>query len=327
VSHLIDRFGRKITYLRLSITDRCDLRCLYCMAEEMEFVPRAQILTLEEIYAIASVFVELGGEKIRVTGGEPLVRRGALELIERLGRLPLKELTLTTNGMRLAECAQRLKEAGVKRVNISLDSLRPERFKRLTRFGELDRVLLGIETARQVFKKVKLNTVVMKGYNHDEVVDLVRFAVAKGLDISFIEEMPLGVIDEHDRQAVYYSSAQVRADLEREFELIATTECTGGPARYFKIAGAETRVGFISPLSHNFCGDCNRVRLTAEGRLLLCLGHEHSVDLKQVLRRYPGDEEKLRQAIVSAMAIKPERHYFNLAERPVIFRHMNATGG
>jgi cyclic pyranopterin phosphate synthase len=327
VSHLIDRFGRKITYLRLSITDRCDLRCLYCMAEEMEFVPRAQILTLEEIYAIASVFVELGGEKIRVTGGEPLVRRGALELIERLGRLPLKELTLTTNGMRLAECAQRLKEAGVKRVNISLDSLRPERFKRITRFGELDRVLLGIETARQVFKKVKLNTVVMKGYNHDEVVDLVRFAVAKGLDISFIEEMPLGVIDEHDRQAVYYPSAQVRADLEREFELIATTERTGGPARYFKIAGTETRVGFISPLSHNFCGDCNRVRLTVEGRLLLCLGHEHSVDLKQVLRRYPGDEEKLRQAIVSAMAIKPERHYFNLAERPVIFRHMNATGG
>jgi cyclic pyranopterin phosphate synthase len=327
VSHLIDRFGRKITYLRLSITDRCDLRCLYCMAEEMEFVPRAQILTLEEIYAIASVFVELGGEKIRVTGGEPLVRRGALELIERLGRLPLKELTLTTNGMRLAECAQRLKEAGVKRVNISLDSLRPERFKRITRFGELDRVLLGIETARQVFKKVKLNTVVMKGYNHDEVVDLVRFAVTKGLDISFIEEMPLGVIDEHDRQAVYYPSAQVRADLEREFELIATTERTGGPARYFKIAGTETRVGFISPLSHNFCGDCNRVRLTVEGRLLLCLGHEHSVDLKQVLRRYPGDEEKLRQAIVSAMAIKPERHYFNLAERPVIFRHMNATGG
>lgn len=327
MSHLIDRFGRKITYLRLSITDRCDLRCLYCMAEEMEFVPRAQILTLEEIYAIASVFVELGGEKIRVTGGEPLVRRGALELIERLGRLPLKELTLTTNGMRLAECAQRLKEAGVKRVNISLDSLRPERFKRITRFGELDRVLLGIETARQVFKKVKLNTVVMKGYNHDEVVDLVRFAVAKGLDISFIEEMPLGVIDEHDRQAVYYPSAQVRADLEREFELIATTERTGGPARYFKIAGTETRVGFISPLSHNFCGDCNRVRLTVEGRLLLCLGHEHSVDLKQVLRRYPGDEEKLRQAIVSAMAIKPERHYFNLAERPVIFRHMNATGG
>jgi cyclic pyranopterin phosphate synthase len=327
VSHLIDRFGRKITYLRLSITDRCDLRCLYCMAEEMEFVPRAQILTLEEIYAIASVFVELGGEKIRVTGGEPLVRRGALELIERLGRLPLKELTLTTNGMRLAECAQRLKEAGVKRVNISLDSLRPERFKRITRFGELDRVLLGIETARQVFKKVKLNTVVMKGYNHDEVVDLVRFAVTKGLDISFIEEMPLGVIDEHDRQAVYYPSAQVRADLEREFELIATTERTGGPARYFKIAGTETRVGFISPLSHNFCGDCNRVRLTVEGRLLLCLGHEHSVDLKQVLRLYPGDEEKLRQAIVSAMAIKPERHYFNLAERPVIFRHMNATGG
>ncbi len=327
MSCLIDRFGRKIIYLRLSITDRCDLRCLYCMAEEMEFVPRAQILTLEEIYAIASAFVELGVEKIRVTGGEPLVRRGALELIEQLGRLPLKELVLTTNGMRLAECVKRLKDAGVKRVNISLDSLRPERFRRITRFGELDRVLLGIEAARQAFTRVKLNTVVMKGYNHDEVIDLVRFAVAKGLDISFIEEMPLGMIYEHDRQAVYYSSDQVRSDLEREFELIATTQRTGGPARYFKIAGTDTRVGFISPLSHNFCGDCNRVRLTAEGRLLLCLGNEHSVDLKQVLRRYPGDREKLCQAIVSAMAIKPERHHFDLVERPVIFRHMNATGG
>ncbi len=328
MTQLIDRFNRRITYLRISITDRCDLRCLYCMAEEMRFLPRAQVLTLEEIYTIASAFVELGVEKIRITGGEPLVRRGALDLIERIGRLPLKELTLTTNGMRLAECAERLVSAGVRRINVSLDSLKPERFRRITRFGELDRVLLGIAAARRAgFAKVKLNSVVMKGYNHDEVVDLVRFAVDQGLDISFIEEMPLGVIEEHDRAAVYYSSEQVRADLEQAFELLPTPERTGGPARYFKVVGTETRVGFISPHSHNFCADCNRVRLTAEGRLLLCLGNEHSVDLKRVLRGYPGDEAKLRQAIVSAMAIKPERHHFNLNERPIILRHMNATGG
>ncbi len=328
MTQLIDRFGRRISYLRISITDRCDLRCLYCMAEEMVFLPRAQILTLEEIYTLAAAFVELGVEKIRITGGEPLVRRGALDLIERIGRLPLKELVLTTNGMRLAECAERLAAGGVKRVNISLDSLKPERFRRLTRVGELNCVLAGIEAARRAgFAKIKLNCVVMKGYNHDEVIDLVRFAVAKGLDISFIEEMPLGVIKEHDRVAVFYSSDQVRADLEQEFQLLPTAERTGGPARYFKVVGSDSRVGFISPHSHNFCADCNRVRLTVEGRLLLCLGNEHSVDLKKVLRHYPGDEAKLRQAIVSAMAIKPERHHFDLHERPVILRHMNATGG
>ncbi len=327
MTQLIDRFGRRINYLRISITDRCDLRCLYCMAEKMVFLPRAQILTLEEIHTLAAAFVDLGVEKIRITGGEPLVRRGALDLIERIGRLPLKELVLTTNGMRLAECAERLAAVGVRRVNISLDSLKPERFRRLTRVGDLDRVLAGIEAARRAgFARIKLNSVVMKGYNHDEVIDLVRFAVAKGLDISFIEEMPLGVI-EHDRAAAFYSSDQVRADLEQAFELLPTAERTGGPARYFKVVGSDTRVGFISPHSHNFCADCNRVRLTVEGRLLLCLGNEHSVDLKKVLRRYPGDEAKLRQAIVSAMAIKPERHHFDLHERPVILRHMNATGG
>lgn len=328
MTELIDRFGRRISYLRISITDRCDLRCLYCMAEEMVFLPRAQILSLEEIHRIAAAFVELGVNKIRVTGGEPLVRRGALDLIEQLGRLPLAELTLTTNGMRLAECAGRLAAAGVRRVNISLDSLKPERFRRLTRVGELHRVLAGIEAARRAgFARIKLNSVVLKGYNHDEVIDLVRFAVAKGLDISFIEEMPLGVIKEHDRAAVFYSSDQVRADLEQVFELMPTPERTGGPSRYFKVVGSDTRVGFISPHSHNFCAACNRVRLTVEGRLLLCLGNEHSVDLKKVLRRYPGDEAKLREAIVSAMAIKPERHHFDLHEHPVILRHMNATGG
>ncbi len=325
---LIDRFGRRITYLRLSITDRCDLRCRYCMAEEMTFLPRAQILTLEEIYTIARAFVALGVEKIRVTGGEPLVRRGALELIEDLGTLPLKELVLTTNGMRLAQCAERLVRAGVRRVNISLDSLRPERFRHITRFGDLSQVLAGIEAAREAgFARVKLNAVILRGINHDEVVDLAAFAVERGLDISFIEEMPLGEIDSHDRSRAFYSSDQVRADLARHFTLLPTTDRTGGPSRYWRVAGTGSRIGFISPHSHNFCGDCNRVRLTVEGRLLLCLGNEHSVDLKRVLRRWPGNQEKLRKAIIEAMALKPERHHFDLREQPIILRHMNVTGG
>ncbi|WP_022948993.1 GTP 3',8-cyclase MoaA [Methylohalobius crimeensis] len=330
MTQLIDRFGRRIRYLRISITDRCDLRCRYCMAEDMTFLPRAQILTLEEIYTLAEAFVALGVEKIRITGGEPLVRRGALELIEKIGRLPLKELVMTTNGMRLAASARQLAAVGVRRINISLDSLRPERFRHLTRVGDLSRVLTGIEAARQAgFSGIKLNTVVMRGSNHDEVVDLVRFAVDKGLDISFIEEMPLGVIDGHDRAAVFYSSDQVRADLMREFKLLPVVEHrrTGGPSRYFKVAGTESRVGFISPHSHNFCADCNRVRLTVEGRLLLCLGNEHSVDLKQVLRRYPGEGDRLKAAIMKAMEIKPERHYFELDEQPIVLRHMNVTGG
>ncbi len=328
MAELTDRFGRRITYLRISITDRCDLRCQYCMAEEMTFLPRAQILTLEEIYLLARVFVDLGVRKIRVTGGEPLVRRGAVGLIENLGELPLDELVLTTNGTRLRDQAGRLVAAGVRRINISLDSLKPERFRRLTRIGELQPVLAGIEAAVKAgFERVKLNTVVMKGCNHDEVVDLAHFAVDKGLDVSFIEEMPLGVIGGRDRFGSFYPSDQVREDLARVFDLRPVSQRTGGPSRYWQVAGTQTRIGFISPHSHNFCADCNRVRLTVEGRLLLCLGNEHSVNLKQVLRRWPGDEERLRKTIVEAMEIKPERHYFRLDEQPVILRHMSVTGG
>ncbi len=328
VSVLTDRFGRRITYLRISVTDRCDLRCQYCMAEEMTFLPRAQILTLEEIHTLACAFVDLGIEKIRVTGGEPLVRRGVLDLLERLGRLPLRELVMTTNGMRLAGCADQLAKAGVRRLNISLDTLKADRFRELTRIGELDRVLAGIDAAMGAgFQRIKLNSVVMKGRNHDEVVDLVRFALDKGLDISFIEEMPLGVIEGRDRLDAYYSSDQVRADLDKIFTLQPIPDRTGGPSRYWKVAGSDTRVGFISPHSHNFCADCNRVRLTVQGELLLCLGNEHSVDLKRVLRHWPGDEAQLRQAIVKAMEIKPEKHHFDLDEQPVILRHMSVTGG
>lgn len=326
---LIDTFGRQVNYLRISVTDRCDFRCVYCMSEDMQFVPRAQVLTLEEILVIARAFVDLGVDKIRVTGGEPLVRRNALWLFERLGALDgLRELTLTTNGSQLERLAVPLRRAGVNRINISLDSLRPDRFRRITRVGDLGQVLRGIDAARAAgFERVKINSVILKQRNHDEVCDLVEFAMHRGMDITFIEEMPLGVIDDHDRASAYYSSDRVRRDIEHHFRLQASTETSGGPARYFRIADSTTRVGFISPHSHNFCADCNRVRLTTEGRLLLCLGQEHSVDLRQVVRSYPGDGQRLRQAIVAAMRLKPLGHDFNLGEQPVILRHMNITGG
>jgi cyclic pyranopterin phosphate synthase len=325
----MDRFGRHITYVRLSVTDRCDLRCVYCMAEDMHFLPRSQILTLEEIARLGRCFSELGVTKLRITGGEPLVRRDVLWLFERLGELPgIRDLTLTTNGTQLARHAAALAAAGVTRVNVSLDTLRPERFRAITRLGDIKRTLEGIDAARGAgFRRVKINSVILKGRNHDEVGDLVAFALDRGLDISFIEEMPLGVIGDHDRAEAYYPSERIRQDLEARFQLIPTTETTGGPSRYYRIPGSDCRVGFISPHSHNFCADCNRVRVTAEGRLLLCLGQEHSTDLRRTLRANPGDDEAVKRALVAAMAIKPRGHDFDLAARPVIFRHMNATGG
>ena len=326
---LIDRFGRHITYVRLSVTDRCDLRCVYCMSEDMQFLPREQLLTLEEIARLGRCFSELGVTKLRITGGEPLVRRNVVWLFEQLGALPgIRDLTLTTNGTQLARYATALKDAGVTRVNISLDSLKPERFRAITRNGELSKTLAGIDAALAAgFERVKLNSVVLKHRNHDEVADLVAFALDRGMDISFIEEMPLGVIGDHDRAEAYYSSDQIRRDLGERFELLPTTETTGGPSRYYRAAGSNNRVGFISPHSHNFCGDCNRVRVTAEGRLLLCLGQEFSTDLRRALRANPLDDESVKRAIRAAMAIKPRGHDFDLKEQPIIFRHMNATGG
>lgn len=328
-SQLIDRFGRHITYVRLSVTDRCDLRCVYCMAEDMTFLPRAQVLTLEEIARLGRCFSELGVTKLRVTGGEPLVRRNVVWLFEQLGALPgIRDLTLTTNGTQLPKYARALKDAGVTRINISLDSLKPERFQAITRKGELDKVLAGIDAALAAgFQRVKLNSVVLKHRNHDEVCDLVQFALDRGMDLSFIEEMPLGVIGDHDRAEAFYSSDEIRRDLAERFELLPTTEATGGPSRYWRIAGSDNRVGFISPHSHNFCGDCNRVRVTAEGRLLLCLGQEFSTDLRRALRANPTDDERVKQSIRQAMSIKPRGHEFELTEQPIIFRHMNATGG
>ncbi|WP_010321935.1 GTP 3',8-cyclase MoaA [Marinobacterium stanieri] len=326
-SQLVDGFGRRINYVRLSVTDRCDFRCVYCMAENMQFLPHSQVLTLEEIHDVAAAFTELGVERIRLTGGEPLVRRNVLSLIERLGQLPA-ELSLTTNGSQLHKMAGDLAAFGVDRLNISLDSLQQDRFRELTRTDRLQQVLDGIEAARSAgFKRIKLNTVVLKGRNDDEVINLIEFARRSELDISFIEEMPLGQITEHGRAESFCSSDELRERISDHFELSPSTERTGGPSRYYRLADSQTRVGFISPHSHNFCGDCNRVRVTVEGRLLLCLGNEHSVDLREVIRTYPDDPKRLQQAIIDSMAIKPEKHEFNLEEEPQILRFMNMTGG
>ncbi|WP_432696837.1 GTP 3',8-cyclase MoaA [Marinobacterium sp. YM272] len=324
---LIDRFGRQVTYLRMSVTDRCDFRCVYCMSEKMEFLPRSEVLSLEELYDIGETFVRLGVNKIRLTGGEPLVRRDILSLIERLGRLPV-ELVMTTNGSQLPHMAQDLVRAGVQRLNISLDSLNADKFSELTRTGKLDKVLAGIDAARGAgFKRIKLNAVVLKGRNDDEVLDLVEFARRSGLDISFIEEMPLGQISEHGRAEAYCSSDELRELISSRYPLMNSTEDTGGPSRYYRMADSASRIGFISPHSHNFCGDCNRVRLTVEGMLLLCLGNEHSMDLREIVRNHPGDSEALEAALRQAMEIKPEKHEFNLDEEPQILRFMNMTGG
>jgi GTP 3',8-cyclase len=327
---LIDSFGRTVNYVRLSVTDRCDLRCVYCMAEEMTFLPRAEVLSIEEFTGLGRAFVELGVTKLRITGGEPLVRRGTIELLQNLGQLPgLNELCLTTNGTHLPQYAQAIRDAGVKRINISLDSINPLRFRRLTRFGDLNQVLAGIKAAQQAGLKIKLNCVALKHYNADEVPALVQFALDEGLDISFIEEMPLGKISEHGRAAEYVSSDELRSQLNRTYDLQPqeNSQANAGPARYWQVNGFNSRIGFISPHSHNFCSSCNRVRVTATGRLLLCLGNEHSVDLRQQLRAENYSETALRETIVNAMHHKPEKHYFDLNNEPQIVRFMNMTGG
>lgn len=346
---LVDPFGRQIDYVRISVTDRCDFRCVYCMAEDMTFLPRRDILTLEELALIGRAFVELGTRKIRLTGGEPLVRNNVLALVDALGALPgLGELTLTTNGARLDKFAQPLRDAGMDRINISLDSLRADRFRQITRTGNLADVRAGIRAAQRAqFARIKLNAVIMRGRNDDEILDLVDFARSENLDLTFIEEMPLGVINEHDRALSFCSSDEVQARIETRYSLTPSTENSGGPARYFRIKESRikeshvkesrmpdstSRIGFISPHSHNFCDRCNRVRVTVEGRLLLCLGNEHSVDLRAILRAQPGAIDALiidalKKAIVAALPLKPERHHFDLHEQPQILRFMNVTGG
>lgn len=327
-SKLTDRFGRTVNYVRLSVTDRCDFRCVYCMAEEMTFLPRQQVLTLEEIARVARTFVSLGTEKIRLTGGEPLVRRDIIELVHEIGTYGLRDFAMTTNGSQLSTMAEPLRKAGLKRLNISLDSLDPEKFASITRTGKLSRVLDGIDAAREAgFQGIKLNTVVMKGGNDQEVPDLIEFARKKNVDITFIEEMPLGDVSEHDRAQTLCTSDEVRDIVRKHHDLIPTPEDSGGPARYYRMSDSGIKVGFISPHSHNFCSTCNRVRVTVEGRLLLCLGNEHSVDLRRVLRGYPVTNDKLRQTIIDSMDLKPERHHFSTNGEVQILRFMNMTGG
>lgn len=325
---LVDAFGRTIDYIRLSVTDRCDFRCVYCMAEEMTFMPRDQVLSLEELVAVGRAFVELGVKKIRITGGEPLVRRGVIKVFDELGRLPLEELTLTTNGSQLPKYAGDLRRAGVKRINISLDTLDPGKFHQLTRTGQLSQVLDGIKAAQDAgFERIKLNAVILKNRNAAEVPALTRFALEQGLDISFIEEMPLGSIVEHSRALEFCSSAELRALLSQHFSLAPLEDETAGPSRYWRADQYGSRIGFISPHSENFCASCNRVRISAEGKLLLCLGNDHAADLRAVMRAHPSDSDALKQTIVDAMQHKPERHYFSHSDEPQIVRFMNATGG
>lgn len=325
---LVDSFGRTIDYIRLSVTDRCDFRCVYCMAEEMTFMPREQVLSLEELVAVGRAFVELGVKKIRITGGEPLVRRGVMKVFNELGQLPLDELTLTTNGSQLPKYARPLRDAGVKRINISLDTLDADKFHRLTRTGQLSQVLDGIKAAQDAgFERIKLNAVILKNRNAQEVPALTRFALEQGLDISFIEEMPLGSIVEHSRALEFCSSLELRDMLSQHFSLAPLQQTSAGPSRYWQADGFNSRIGFISPHSENFCASCNRVRVSAEGKLLLCLGNDHAADLRQVMRAHPGNSDALKTAIVDAMQHKPERHHFDLNNEPQIVRFMNATGG
>ena len=328
-AQLVDPFGRRITYLRLSVTDRCDFRCTYCMGEDMVFAPREQILSLEELYAVADAFIGLGVKRIRITGGEPLVRKNLVSLLRRLGaRAELEDLAITTNGSQLSAMAGQLFETGVNRLNVSLDSLKRERFAALTRRDMLDQVIGGIDAARQLgFSKIKLNSVIQKGHNDDEVLDLVEFAVGRGLDISFIEEMPLGSVTSHQRQLTFCSSSEVRERIEQRYNLQASSKLTGGPSRYWQVTGTDTQVGFISPHSNNFCGACNRVRVTAEGKLVLCLGHDNALDLKQLVRAYPGDTQRLQAALCDALQLKPERHHFANDEQVQVIRFMSMTGG
>ena len=326
---LNDSFGRAITYARLSVTDRCDLRCIYCMAEDMTFLPRNQLLTIEELTLLGKTLCELGVTKLRITGGEPLIRGGIITLMQNLGQLTqLQELCLTTNGTHLAQHAQALKDAGVDRINVSLDSLNPDRFRELTRCGDIQQVFAGIKAAQHAgFEHIKLNCVALKHYNADDAPNLVKFVLQEGLDISFIEEMPLGQINSHGREAEFVSSADLREKISEQFNLQPMTYNSGGPARYWQVKNYSSRIGFISPHSENFCSSCNRVRVTATGKLILCLGQENSADLRAAIREHDVPELALRNTLLTAIMHKPEKHDFDLQNKPQILRFMNTTGG
>ncbi|WGH78128.1 GTP 3',8-cyclase MoaA [Jannaschia ovalis] len=329
---LIDPFARAIDYLRVSVTDRCDFRCTYCMAEHMTFLPKRDLLTLEELDRLCSAFVRMGVRKLRITGGEPLVRKGIMTFFEAMSRHlgdGLDELTLTTNGSQLERFAQPLWDAGVRRVNVSLDTLDPEKFRAITRWGSLDKVLRGIRAAQAVGMRVKINTVALKGFNDAELFDLLAWAASEDLDLTFIEVMPMGDMGEVQRLDQYWPLKDLRARLAERFTLSELPYRTGGPARYFALEETGQRLGFITPLTHNFCESCNRVRLTCTGELYMCLGQEDMADLRAPLRASEADAP-LEAAIRAAIARKPKGHDFDYSRNQVegqVSRHMSHTGG
>ncbi len=328
---MIDPFGRKISYLRVSVTDRCDFRCVYCMSEHMTFLPKAELLSLEEMDRLCGTFVARGVERLRITGGEPLVRRGVMRLFDSLGaRLGhgLSELTLTTNGSQLAKFAEPLKRAGVKRVNVSLDTRDPAKFREITRWGDLSKVLAGIDAAQGAGLSVKINTVALKGVNDAEIPSLIEWAHGRGMDMTLIEVMPMGQID-GDRVAQYMPLSLMRAQLEERYTLDDSTHRTGGPARYVRVRETGGRLGFITPLTHNFCESCNRVRLTCTGTLYMCLGQDDAADLRTPLRA-SADNGLLDAAMDEAISRKPKGHDFIIDrrhDRPSVSRVMSLTGG
>ena len=324
---LIDGFGRRISYVRISVTDRCDLRCRYCMAEAMTFVPRAEVLSFEEIIELVDIFIARGVTRIRLTGGEPLVRKGidilARELGTRLG-IGLEELTMTTNGTQLSRFAAALFDAGIRRINVSLDSRDPERFRHITRHGDIGQVLAGIDAAAGAGLQIKINMVALKGLNETEIAPMLRWCASNGYDLTLIETMPLGEVEE-DRTEHYLPLSDVRARLERDFRLAPSLARTGGPARYFEVEGLGVRLGFITPLTHNFCDGCNRIRVAATGTVFGCLGHDQKVELRDLLRS--GGAEAVTRALDRLIAGKPRRHHFDIAAAPAVARHMSVTGG
>ena len=329
---MIDPFGRTISYLRVSVTDRCDFRCTYCMAENMTFLPKKDLLSLEELDRLCSVFIEKGVRKLRLTGGEPLVRKNVMHLVHELSRHlksgALEELTLTTNGSQLSRFAGELADCGVRRINVSLDTLDPEKFHAITRWGHIEKVLAGIDAALAAGIKVKLNAVALKGFNDAELPDMLRWAHGRGMDMTVIETMPMGEIEE-DRTDRYLPLSLLRASLERRFTLRDIPYRTGGPARYVEVAETGGRLGFITPMTHNFCESCNRVRLTCTGTLYMCLGQEDAADLRAPLRASEGNE-LLAAAIDEAIGRKPKGHDFVIDRRtnkPSVTRHMSVTGG
>jgi cyclic pyranopterin phosphate synthase len=329
---MIDPFQRKITYLRLSVTDRCDLRCDYCMAEKMTFLPKSEVLTLEELERLSLAFISLGIKKIRITGGEPLVRSGLMGFLKKLGRhineTSLHELTLTTNGTRLSDVAADLKDAGLKRINVSLDSLNPDTFKKVTRFGDITKVLRGIEEARKVGLAVRINTVLLKNINDTEIDNLIHWCGERHCDLALIETMPLGNV-ETDRMDRYLSITEMMERLKKTWTFTPLSITSGGPARYYNISETGQKLGLITPLSHGFCESCNRIRVTCQGILYLCLGQNDAVDLRKVLRESSRNED-LHNAIRNAIAHKPKGHDFKIErhhEKPALDRHMSVTGG